>query len=540
MNQQIAQILKQLQAIWAQLGLNQRITIAAATVAVLVGLGSLGFWSSRPSYSLLYGKLDESEAAKVVAFLDEAKVSYQVRGSGSIFVSADKVHSIRMQLASKGLPKGEGVGFEIFDRSNFGISDFVQRANYLRAVQGELARTIGQVDSIEMARVMIVMPENRLLISDKNKPTASVFVKVRGNAQLPQQNVNAIRFLVANSVEGLQPSHVSVVDNLGNVLSDSLEPDSAVGMTQTQLEVRKKLEQYLSKKAEGMLDTVLGAGNSVVRVAADINFDSMTREEVKFDPESQVKRIETTTDENTDSTNPSPSGVPGVTVNANGETNSLSTISQNSNRTRKKVTSNQYEISKITSNLVQAAGSVSRLSAAVFVAAKTEGTGANRKTVTRTKEELDKIRKIVQSALGIQEGTQSTRKDEITLEEFPFNDQTTTELTTTLQKDQSRQFWIQMVQTAIYPILALAVLVVLLKLFKRAPDVDIPVGVPVGEGTTYVNGQTANATTNGKEGMSVRTPTGVVTVEVLNQLIRENPQNMTQAIRGWMTRGPNK
>jgi flagellar M-ring protein FliF len=540
MNQQIAQILKQLQAIWAQLGLNQRITIAAATVAVLVGLGSLGFWSSRPSYSLLYGKLDESEAAKVVAFLDEAKVSYQVRGSGSIFVSADKVHSIRMQLASKGLPKGEGVGFEIFDRSNFGISDFVQRANYLRAVQGELARTIGQVDSIEMARVMIVMPENRLLISDKNKPTASVFVKVRGNAQLPQQNVNAIRFLVANSVEGLQPSHVSVVDNLGNVLSDSLEPDSAVGMTQTQLEIRKKLEQYLSKKAEGMLDTVLGAGNSVVRVAADINFDSMTREEVKFDPESQVKRIETTTDENTDSTNPSPSGVPGVTVNANGETNSLSTVSQNSNRTRKKVTSNQYEISKITSNLVQAAGSVSRLSAAVFVAAKTEGTGANRKTVTRTKEELDKIRKIVQSALGIQEGTQSTRKDEITLEEFPFNDQTTTELTTTLQKDQSRQFWIQMVQTAIYPILALAVLVVLLKLFKRAPDVDIPVGVPVGEGTTYVNGQTANATTNGKEGMSVRTPTGVVTVEVLNQLIRENPQNMTQAIRGWMTRGPNK
>jgi len=388
--------------------------------------------------------------------------------------------------------------------------------------------------------VMIVMPENRLLISDKNKPTASVFVKVRGNAQLPQQNVNAIRFLVANSVEGLQPSHVSVVDNLGNVLSDSLEPDSAVGMTQTQLEIRKKLEQYLSKKAEGMLDTVLGAGNSVVRVAADINFDSMTREEVKFDPESQVKRIETTTDENTDSTNPSPSGVPGVTVNANGETNSLSTVSQNSNRTRKKVTSNQYEISKITSNLVQAAGSVSRLSAAVFVAAKTEGTGTNRKTVTRTKEELDKIRKIVQSALGIQEGTQSTRKDEITLEEFPFNDQTTTELTTTLQKDQSRQFWIQMVQTAIYPILALAVLVVLLKLFKRAPDVDIPVGVPVGEGTTYVNGQTANATTNGKEGMSVRTPTGVVTVEVLNQLIRENPQNMTQAIRGWMTRGPNK
>ncbi len=533
MNQQIAQIFKQLQGIWGQLGLNQRITIAATTLAVLVGLGTLGFWSSRPSYSLLYGKLDEAEASKVAAFLDEAKISYQVRGAGSIYVSEDKVHAIRMQLASKGLPKGEGVGFEIFDRSNFGISDFVQRANYLRAVQGELARTISQVDSIETARVMIVMPENRLLVSDKNKPTASVFVKVRGNAQLPQQNVTAIRFLVANSVEGLQPNRVSVVDNLGNVLSDNQEPDSVVGMTQTQLEVRKKLEQYLSKKAEGMLDTVLGPGNSVVRVAADINFDSMTREEVKFDPESQVKRIETITDENTDSNTPSPSGAPGVATNANGETNAVASVSQNSNRMRKKVTSNQYEINKITSNLVQAAGSVSRISAAVFVAAKMEGTSANRKPVVRTKEELEKIRKIVQSALGIQEGAQSLRKDEITLEEFPFNDQPATELTQTLQKDQTRQFWINIVQTAIYPILALGVLIVLLKIFKRAPDVDIPIGVAVGQGS---NGP-GNTTTNGKGEPGIRTPSGVVTVDVLNQLIRENPQNMTQAIRGWMTRG---
>jgi flagellar M-ring protein FliF len=193
MNQQIAQIFKQLQGIWGQLGLNQRITIAAATLAVLVGLGSLGFWSSRPSYSLLYGKLDESEASKVVAFLDEAKISYQVRSAGSIYVPADKVHATRMQLAAKGLPKGEGVGFEIFDRSNFGISDFVQRANYLRAVQGELARTISQVDSIENARVMIVMPENRLLVDNQKKPTASVFIRTKGHAVLPASAVNSSR-----------------------------------------------------------------------------------------------------------------------------------------------------------------------------------------------------------------------------------------------------------------------------------------------------------------------------------------------------------
>jgi flagellar M-ring protein FliF len=535
MNQQLTQLLKQLKTIWGQLGLNQKITLGATTIAVIAGLVSLAFWSSRPSYSLLYGKLDEGEASKVAAFLDESKIPYQARNGGSILVPADKVYSTRMQLAAKGLPRGEGIGFEIFDKSNFGISDFVQRANYLRAVQGELARTISQVDSIETARVMIVMPENRLLVNDKNKPTASVFVKVRANSQLPQQTVMAIRFLVANSVEGLQPTHVSVVDNLGNVLSDTNEPDSVAGMTQTQLEVRKKLEQYLSKKAEGMLDMVLGPGNSVVRVSAEVNFDSMTRTEEKYDPEGQVLRIATVTDENTDSVNGSPSGAVGMSTNANGDTNSVS-VAQNNNRTRKKVTNNQYEINKVTSNLIQSAGSVTRLSAAVFIASKMEGTGAERKSVPRAKEELDKIKKIVQSALGIQESTPTGRKDEITLEEFAFNDQSANEITQTLQKDQKRQFWMQMIQMGIYPVLALVVLFVLWRLMKRAPDVDIPVGVPIGDGATYVNGHSvsANGNATGVNGKG-KGQAGVVTVEVLNQLIRENPQNMTQAIRGWMT-----
>lgn len=538
MNQQLAQLFKQLKTIWGQLGLNQKITIVGAALAALVGLGSLVFWSSRPSYSLLYGRLDEAEAAKVIAFLDESKISYQVgRGGGSISVPADKVHTTRMQLAAKGLPKGEGVGFEIFDRSNFGISDFVQRANYLRAVQGELSRTIGQVDSVETARVMIVMPENRLLVNDKNKPTASVFVKVRASATLPVQTVTAIRFLVANAVEGLQPNSVSVVDNLGNVLSDTTEPDSVAGVTQTQLEVRKKLEQYFSKKAEGMLETVLGPGQAVVRVAADINFDSMTRTEEKYDPDGQVLRTSTTTDENTDSIVTSSALNSTLTANANGETNVVAAAPQNNNRTHKKVLNSQYEINKITSNLVQGAGSVTRISAAVFIAAKTEGTGAAKKTVARTKEELDKIKKIVQSALGIQENG-SSRKDEITLEEFPFNDQAA-DITSTLQKDQSRQFWFQLIQTSIYPILALGILAFLWRVLKKSPDVDIPIGVPIGEAPIYVNGNGKNATANGKPGVPGSAP-GVVTVEVLNQLIRENPQNMTQAIRGWMTQGQNK
>ncbi|HYG33586.1 MAG TPA: flagellar basal-body MS-ring/collar protein FliF, partial [Clostridia bacterium] len=385
MNNSLNQIGKQLLAIWKQLGVNQRVTLVLAGALVVAGLGSLVFWSSRADYSLLYGKLPEAEAAKVISALDDAKVPYKLSGGGgSIMVPADKVHLVRMQLASKGIPRGDGVGFEIFDKPNFGISDFIQRANYLRAVQGELARTISQVDNIEAARVMVVMPENRLLVDQQKKPTASVFVQVRGNSQLPAQTVNAIRFLVANSVEGLQANYVTVVDNLGNVLSENSDNDSLVGLTTTQLAARKNLEQYLSKKAEDMLATVLGPGQAVVRVAAEINFDSTTRTEEKLDPDSQVTRVSTVNDENTETANPTTvGGVPGISTNSSTETNTVAAAPIGANRTKKKITNNTYDFSKTTSSVVQTAGGIRRLSAAVFVAAKMEGTGAARKTVPR-------------------------------------------------------------------------------------------------------------------------------------------------------------
>ncbi|MFA5189886.1 MAG: flagellar M-ring protein FliF, partial [Verrucomicrobiia bacterium] len=154
MNQKLAQLLKQLADIWKLLGINQRISVVLTGGVLLAGLASLAVWSNRAEYALLYGKLDDAEAAKVIAYLDGAKIPYRT-GQGSIYVSADKVHVSRMQLASRGIPQNGGVGFEIFDKPNFGISDFVQRANYLRAVQGELSRTIGQLEQVETARVMI-------------------------------------------------------------------------------------------------------------------------------------------------------------------------------------------------------------------------------------------------------------------------------------------------------------------------------------------------------------------------------------------------
>jgi flagellar M-ring protein FliF len=518
MNKNLSQLGQQLLAIWKQLGLNQRISIVLATAVVFIGLCTVALWSSRPDYALLYGKLDDGEASKIVAALDEAKVPYQVRG-GSIYVPNDKVYAMRMQMAGKGIPRGEGVGFEIFDKANFGISDFVQRANYTRAVQGELARTISQLDQVESARVMIVMPENRLVMDNARKPTASVFVRVRGNAQLPAASVNSIRFLVANAVEGLQVNNVSVVDNLGNVLSENEENDSVAGLSNNQLTARRNFEQYLTKKAQGMLEQVLGAGQAVVRVSAELNWDTTTRKEEKLDPDGQVAVSTTINDENTETANTGGIGTPGVASNSSEtNTNVVASVPVNRSKTTKKVTNNQYEISRMTSEMTMAPGGIKHLSAAVFIAQRFEGKGAERKAVPRTQEEKDKLSNIVRSALGLEEPSDATRKD-IVLEEMPFNDQPAMELTQQMDQQEKRQLWFDMAQKAVYPALAIGVLFLFWRLWQKTVKDEIPIAIPATNG----NGHRKSAQ-------------GVVTVEVLNQLIRENPANMTQAVRSWLSR----
>jgi len=532
MNKNISQIARQLAGIWQQLGVNQRISVVMATIIVIGGVAGVAFWSSHVDYALLYGKLDEGEASKVIAALDEAKVPYQIsRGGGAIMVPSDKVYQVRMQLAGKGIPRGEGVGFEIFDKASFGLSDFIQRANYARAIEGELARTISQLDQVESARVMIVMPENRLLTDSLRKPTASVFVRVKGTAPLQSSAVASIRFLVANSVEGLQANNVSVVDNQGNVLSENEEPDSVAGMSNDRLSARRNYEQYLSKKAEGMLEKVLGPGQAVVRVAVDLNWDTVTHTEEKFDPDGQVARSSTINDEDTQSDTASGGGAPGLAANSpasesNATAAAANSAPVNSSHTKKKVTTSTYEINKTTSNTIEGAGGLKRLSSAVFIAQRFEGKGTDRKAVPRTPQELDKIRHIVESALGIQENDPS-RKDEVTLEEMPFNEQTDTDVAQQIEQQEKKQFWIDLLPKLIYPGLALGILILFMRMLKNTKVDDIPIGVPVGSGMGNGNGRFARAAGNGS---------GVVTVDVLNQLIRENPANMTQAVRAWMTR----
>jgi flagellar M-ring protein FliF len=514
------------------LGASQRISVLAATFILVAGLVAAAFWSSHADYGLLYGGLSETEAAKVVSALNEAKVAYKVSGSGSISVPVDKIYSTRMQLASKGIPQGDGVGFEIFDKANFGISDFVQRANYLRALQGELARTISQLDEVQSARVMIVQPENRLLLDKEKYATASVFVHVRGNSALAPSSINSIRFLVANSVEGLKPNHVSVVDNQGNVLSENQDNDSLSGMSATQLQSRRNLEQYLSKKAQDILEKVLGPGQAIVRVSAEVNYDTITKSEEKFDPDGQVIRSQTKNDETVDSATTQNNSPAGISANTPSDTNSpvASAGALNKSKNSKNITTTSYEIGKTHTEMVQMGGGLKRITAAVSVAQNYEGKGTERKLVARTSEEIEKLKRIVSSALG----ADATRGDTIALEELPFNDTFATDVTTQLNTQQKQDFWLTLGKNLLYPGLGVGAFLLLLRLFKDTPVQEIPVGVPVGQ----LAGMAHSSSVQEKLSQIARdSQPQVVTVDVLNRLIKDNPNNMTSAIRDWMNRG---
>jgi len=282
-----------------------------------------------------------------------------------------------------------------------------------------------------------------------------------------------------------------------------------------------------------MLEKVLGPGQAIVRVSAEVNYDTITKTEEKFDPDGQVIRTQTKNDETVDTSTTGNNTPTGIAANTVPDTNATQTASGSVQRSKNnKVTSTvEYDISKMRIDSVQAAGGLKRLTAAITVAQQMTGTGADRKAIVRTPEEMEKLRRIVSSALG----TDATRGDSVALEELPFNDQFATDMTQQLDSQQKRDFYFNIVRNLTYPALGLVALFILLRAFKSTPVQEIPIGVPVGRLAQNGN-STGNS--NGRFGdFSQEEQPGVVTVDVLNRLIKDNPNNMTHAIRDWMSRG---
>lgn len=516
--------LNQLAGLWKQLGLNQKISLVLAGGLVAAVMVGILVWSSRPDMQLLYGRLDPKDAADISAALDAASVPYEVSAGGTaIRVPRSQVHRVRMDLASKGLPTGGSVGFEIFDRGNFGVSDFVQRTNYLRAIQGELSRTISELDGVRSARVMVVMPENRLLVTDSTRrSTASVLVDT-GGSRLPMDAVNSIRSLVANAVEGLRLSDVVVVDNRGNVLTEELqETGMGGGLTAGQIRYRKGLEDYFTHKVESMLDTVLGPSNAVVRVSVDVDTSSSTTTQEKFDPDMQVLRSSTVTDDTSASSETRNSEDVGVASNTPSGANNAGSPVNNSQKKRT-TKSEQYEIGKSTVNTVHNAGEIRRITAAVFVALKTTGEGEARVPQPRSPEDIESLRTMVVNALGVVPERGQSLDEIVTVQEVDFAPDPIIEQAAEVGRDVKINTWIDLGQKGLIILLAAGAFLFFVRLIKKghaeAPSLEI------------YNPRGANGRGSGSEMDREVTP------ELLNEMIRQKPGNVSLTLKEWMSAG---
>lgn len=522
-------LLLQFRRLWAQFGVAQRVTLGLAATAVIVAMVGLVVWAQKPDMKLLYGRLGEKEASEVVASLEAQGIKYEIgAGGGAIYVPSNRVYRVRMDLAAKGIPGGEGVGFEIFDKSNFGISDFVQHTNFARALQGELGRTISQLNGVRSARVMVVMPENRLLLNTPDShPTASVFVDVGGSA-LGVEAVNSIRSLVANAVEGLHVNDVAVIDNRGNVLSEELTSDPLLGTATSQIKFRKSVEDYLSSKVETMLGKVLGPGKAVVRVSAEIDNAAITITDEKFDPESQIARSDTTTEDSTLSTERKDAAAAGAGVAANVpgpvDPNGATPL-KNTEDTRKSKTQS-YEINKTVTSTQKNPGAVKQLTAAVFIAQRT-GAKPGDSPVARSPDELTALRQMVVNALGVQAATPADLAKIVSLQEVAF-EAPPVESAVSPERMMS---YVETLRPLLTILLAGGIFYFFIRMLRRTKAEEGRFELIEPDDTKLLASKSVTA---------AAANAGPISPEMLNSLIRQKPDNVAAALRGWMSQKDSK
>jgi flagellar M-ring protein FliF len=407
---------KNLLTILRDLPLSRKIAMGAV-VAITIGLFAVLIIQARTAdYQLLYANLEEADASSVVTWLKSQRIPYQLKNGGrNIWIPADTLYETRLDLAANGLPSGGGVGFEIFDQQSFALTDYVQKVNHTRALQGELARTITTLEPVESTRVHLALPEKRLFKDQQSSATASVIVSLVPGRNLDKKQVQGIVHLVAGSVPELTPENVKVIDSNGVVLESSETADREKLLSADMLAYQQEVEQRMQLRAQDLLDKTMGKDKALVRVTATLDFSKVEKTQELFDGEDPVIRSEQVTQEN--SGGQATGGIPGVQSNLQGNSAGQTTAAPTASKSSR---TTNYEITKTVSKTVNPVGTVTKLSVSVLVADKEQAAaeGQEAKPAPRTAEELRAIENMVSAALGLV----PARGDQISVLSMPFTE----------------------------------------------------------------------------------------------------------------------
>jgi flagellar M-ring protein FliF len=426
-NDFLRQLLDQTRSAWQRFNTTQRLVVVAVPLLLIAGLGYLLYSGSQPRYRTLYANLSAKDAGVLVEKLKAGNVPYRIGEDGkALEVPEEQLYETRLNLASQNLPLGGGVGFEVFDKNNFGVTDFTQQVNYQRALEGELSRTISHLSEVEAARVNLVIPKPELYSSREKAATASVVVDLRQGETLKAEQVRGIVMLVSASVEGLDPKNVTLLDSHGDVLSDVIRDDlveealGADGATAEggpvtggrmlkqangQLEVERRFEHEMERRVAGMLDRVLGPNRASVRVTAELKFDQVEENSETYEPVANNQGLPRSTQRKVESytgTGTLPGGVPGTESNIPGYQAQYA-AANNSSYTKSEDTVN-YEMNKKVAKVVEAPGAVKRLSVAVMVD-------------SLQPQQVESIRSAVVAAAGLD----LSRGDQVAVENISFD-----------------------------------------------------------------------------------------------------------------------
>ena len=449
----IVSLLANIALFFMDLPAGKKIALMVAGALVLAGLIVLSVQTQKPDFEVLFSNVSSDDLGEITAKLKELRVNFKIAaGETAVLVPAKDVFDLRIQLASEGLPRGGGVGFEIFDKPALGMTEFIQKLNLMRATTGELMRTINSLDTVESSRVHIAAPKKSVFLEDERKTTASVVLKLKRNISPGQ--VQGIVHLVASSVEALDPDDVTIVDMRGNILAGGQDKATIAHLTSNQLEFKETVAKTIENRILTMLGGVLGREKITAKVSADVDFQQTEQTEEIYDPDSQVARSEQRNEESSSGATPV-GGIAGATANQPG--GQTAQIGQGSPSQSQKLNETiNYEINKIIKRTINPTGEIRKLSVAVMI----DGTYDNeKKYVPRTAEEMQQYKKIVERAVGYDED----RGDEIEVVNVAFDISKFKEEQVALEKAEQTEMWISIARYGVTAIFIILLFVMLIK-----------------------------------------------------------------------------
>jgi flagellar M-ring protein FliF len=493
----------------------RRLSLALMFLVIVVACVGLLTWAFKPQYKMLYSDLSLEDSDKIVNMLKEDQVSYRLEQEGRrILVPANKLYDVRLKMAGAGLPSEKGSGWEIFDKTNLGITDFVQKLNFRRGLEGELTRTILQIDNIEAARVHLVMPEESLFRETQKKTMASVTLRMKRGAKLAAGQVEGITYLVSSAVEGLTPENVTVVDSRGYIMSQKTIPDEMMRTTATQWDMQRQVENGMVSKGQELLDKRFGAGRSAIQVTADLDFTRLEQTRELYDADNPAVRSE--------------------------EITSGNSIGSDTSTSTSEHSITNYELNLTKEHQVNPVGDVRRLNIAVMVDGtylpNTAGDGKDREFTPLPQQELSEVSETIKSALGFSDD----RGDQISVVSVPFQEVSMLEdkeLTTSDRWDLIFRYGQKVIT-----LLAVIIMLFLVRSFLRKAQVTgvgrfKPQGQLTG-GVGYPGALPAPvAPLDLAAAMSPEARNDVMLQEQIAKFVIEKPEAAAKLVRSWLVEG---